>query len=153
MDNFNIINTNKPFNAVLKSSNEFNTEINSGIIQSYTPMINSETEPTEIVHTVKELIDGILNVSSENYISNNGKVFLSYEELCNYNGQIFNDDKAFIVGSTENGSIFYDKYRVDMSVSPVWVKQCRIINTFFNQDQWNVIATEIHNALDGDVNN
>lgn len=97
----------------------------------------------------KDFVNSSISTNTANYIYKTNAAgdhipFDSVEELEAYSGTVTPNDYAIVTGIDENGNIYYDRYKANVSGGVVtWGKEYRLNNSSFTAEQWAAIQSGI----------
>lgn len=94
----------------------------------------------------KDFVNSSVSTNTAYYISDNGEPFESVEALEAYEGDLTNNDYAFVTGTDADGNTYYDRYKYNAE-EKAWAKEYRLNNSSFTADQWAAINSGITSAL------
>lgn len=128
--------------------------IDTGISAQGTPGISEDPRVDDILEMIpneanpenqfadKNFVNSSIATNTANYIANDGEPFKSYEELEAYEGELTNNDYAFVVGTDDKGNTTYTRYKYSVDYA-VWNEEYVLNNSSFTAEQWASIQSGI----------
>jgi hypothetical protein len=111
-------------------------------IEDTVPQGTSEENP---LVNKQGLYDAVISTSAH-YISDKGKPFTSFDALEGYNGEVVNNDYAFVRGVSDLGTVTYTRYKYNQVVR-MWAIEYVIDTSSFTPEELNDLQNTITGLL------
>lgn len=112
-------------------------------IEDAVPQGTSEENP---LVNKQGLYDAVISTSAH-YISDKGKPFTSFDALEDYNGEVVNNDYAFVRGVSDLGTVTYTRYKYNQVVR-MWAIEYVIDTSSFTPEE----LSDLQNTIAGLLN-
>lgn len=112
-------------------------------IEDAVPQGTSEENP---LVNKQGLYDAVISTSAH-YISDKGKPFASFNALEDYNGEVVNNDYAFVRGVSDLGTVTYTRYKYNQVVR-MWAIEYVIDTSSFTPEE----LSDLQNTIAGLLN-
>lgn len=94
----------------------------------------------------KAFVNSSITTNTAFYISDGGKPFRSLSDLEVYEGDLTNNDYAFVVGRDAAGNTTYTRYKWS-AATETWAEEYVLNNSSFTEEQWEAISSGITSGL------